>query len=296
VIALSRGRWLMVVAAVTVLGSVAATIGLGWSLSRPVPARIGQPPSSLPAESITFASRSGSEIHGWMARGQPGAGAVLLLPGVRDNRRGMLAPAQLLHDAGHSVMLIDFQATGESAGDAITFGWRERLDVIGAVDELSRRLPGERVGIVGRSLGGAATILSAGEISIHGAVLEVVYPSIEAAVANRLRIRLGQPGTWLSPLLLLQLSPWLGIGAGDLRPVDHIAQLSCPILLVAATNDQHTTVRDTEQLFAAARAPKELWMIQGADHNSYRAIAGEEYRKRLVGFFKRTLQPGAANR
>ena len=289
-IGVNRGRWLMVLAAVSVLAGVAATIGIGWSLSRPVPAHIGEPPSSLPAQSITFESRSGSEIHGWIARGQPGRGAVLLLPGVRDNRRGMAAPAQLLHDAGHSVMLIDFQATGESPGDAITFGWHERLDVIAAVAELSRHLPGERIGIVGRSLGGAATILSAREIAIHGAVLEVVYPSIEAAVANRLRIRLGQPGTWLSPLLLLQLGPRLGIRASDLRPVDRIAELSCPILIVAATNDAHTTMQDTEQLFAAARAPKELWMIQGADHNTYQAAAGEEYKKRLVGFFQRTLQ------
>ena len=54
----------------------------------------------------------------------------------------MVDRALFLRDAGYSVLLIDFQATGESPGDVITFGWRERLDVLAAVDFLRRALPG----------------------------------------------------------------------------------------------------------------------------------------------------------
>ena len=140
--------------------------GVGWELSRPVPARIGPAPVELQAEAITFRSESGSMIRGWLSRGTTHGGVVLLLPGVRANRLAMVDRALVLHAAGYSTLLIDFQATGESPGDAITFGWRERLDVIAAVQTLRRMLPGEPIGIIGTSLGGAATLLEIGRAHV----------------------------------------------------------------------------------------------------------------------------------
>ncbi len=141
--------------------------GVGWELSRPVPARIGPAPVELQAEAITFRSESGSMIRGWLSRGTTHGGVVLLLPGVRANRLAMVDRALVLHAAGYSTLLIDFQATGESPGDAITFGWRERLDVIAAVQTLRRMLPGEPIGIIGTSLGGAATLLAAPALDVQ---------------------------------------------------------------------------------------------------------------------------------
>jgi len=111
----------------------------------------------------------------------------------------MLGRARFLTRAGYSTLLIDFQATGESPGEAITFGWRERFDVLASVRYLNARLPGEPVGIVAVSLGGAATLLATPLLEIRAAVLEAVYPSIERAVANRLRMRLGALGPAVSP-------------------------------------------------------------------------------------------------
>src|SRR5262249_39983120 len=55
-------------------------------LASATPARVGPPPAFLDAQTVTFASNSGSNIHGWYAPGRPGAGAVLLLHGVGANR------------------------------------------------------------------------------------------------------------------------------------------------------------------------------------------------------------------
>src|SRR5436189_6198681 len=105
----------LTVAAVLAL-AVAASYVLGWELSRPVPSHIGIPPAELNAESVAFASKSGSTIHGWLSPGAGHKGTVLLLPGVRANRLSMLGRALMLHAAGYATLLIDFQATGESPG------------------------------------------------------------------------------------------------------------------------------------------------------------------------------------
>jgi fermentation-respiration switch protein FrsA (DUF1100 family) len=53
---------------------------------------------------------------------------------------------------------------------------------------------------------------------------------------------------------------------------------------VAGATDRHTTVADTEALFAAARQPKELWMIPNAAHVDYLERTGDAYRSRVLGF------------
>jgi len=50
-------------------------------------------------------------------------------------------------------LLIDFQATGETTGDHITFGWKESRDVLAAVDFVRKTDSTTPVAIVGSSLG-----------------------------------------------------------------------------------------------------------------------------------------------
>ena len=271
--------------------AIAGLYGLGSTLSRPCPARIRPAPADLRVERVAFQSESGSMIHGWLSRSAiEGGGAVLLLPGVRANRLAMIDRARFLHDAGYSTLSIDFQGTGESPGDAITFGWRERLDVVAAVQALERTLPNEPIGIIGVSLGGAATCLAAPRLEVQAVILEAVYPSIDVAVENRLRMRLGSLGAALSPLLLVQLRTRLGAWPSDLKPVDHIAMLRCPVLVIGGTADLHTTVADTQRLYAAAREPRELWLIPNAAHVDYLHAGGDAYRQRVLAFFDQALR------
>src|SRR5436190_14291793 len=283
-----RRRIAFVLAAVFV-AALAGLLAVGWALSRPVMADIGAPPASLDAEPVTFSSQSGSVIHGWLSRAPSARGSVLLLPGVRANRLSMVQRAECLREAGYSTLLIDFQATGESAGEAITFGWRERFDVLAAVQYLKTRIPDRPVGVIGVSLGGAATLLATPPLHIDAAVLEAVYPSIDRAIMNRLEMRVGPLGRVAAPMLLLQLQPRLGVPPSAVKPVDHIAELGCPLLIVAGSDDRHTTVGDTQILFAAAREPKDLWLIQGAAHVDFLDFAGDVYRQRILAFLARAF-------
>ena len=94
----------------------------------------------------------------------------------------------------------------------------------------------------------------------------------------------------LSPLLLIQLKPRLGITADDLRPIDHVGQLTIPKLFIAGANDQHTTLAESRKIFETASEPKEFWVVPGAAHVDLHNAARVEYELRVVDFFKRTLR------
>lgn len=248
--------------------TLAGAIGwrIGGDLVAPVQRLVGPPPVELGAETIVFPSLSGSVIHGWFSRGSVGRGAVLLLHGVRADRRDMLSRSEFLHRLGYSVLLIDFQAHGESPGRHITFGALESRDVAAALEFLRRQLPGDRIGVVGVSLGAASFVLADNRSPVDAVVLESMYPTIEQAVADRLRLHIGPVGPILSPLLMIQLGLRLGIDAKQLRPIDKIGLIGAPVLVMSGTLDRHTTIQEARQRFSAAMEPKEFWEVEGAAH------------------------------
>lgn len=278
-------------AALALAGSCAVLLlGAGELLSRPATRRIDPPPADFAAQTVRIPTAGGQSVAGWFASGLTQGGAVLLLHGVRADRTQMLVRARSLNRVGYAVLLIDLPAHGESTGDRITFGAREAVGVTAAVDYLRNKLPGERLGIIGVSLGAAATVMAGIKPPLHAIVLESMYPTIEEAVANRLSMRLGSLDAYLAPLLLWQLPLRTGIGPEDLRPIDHMAGLRAPVLVASGADDKHTTWSETERLFQAASSPKELWRVDGAAHVDLHGFNPAQYERRVFSFLAKHLR------
>jgi len=260
---------------------------VGSVASAPAHEVIGPPPSDLPIERVTIQSPSGSRLSGWFIAGRPRTGAVLLMHGIRANRLDMLDRARVLHRNGFATLLFDFQAHGESTGRHITFGYLEAQDARAAFDFLQRKLPGERIGVIGLSMGGAAAVL--GELDADAMVLEAVYADFSKAVENRLIMWLGAPGRYLEPMLSWQVRARLGFDHSVLQPAERIAKLHAPLLLIAGAADQHATLEEARLLFARARQPKQLWVIPGAHHVDFHYYYQAEYERRVLGFLRQRL-------
>jgi len=201
----------------------------------------------------------------------------------------MVSRALFLHRLGYSVLLIDFQAHGETPGRQITFGYLESRDVVAALNYLKTEFPEEKFGVIGVSMGAAAFVLADKRPRVDAAVLESMYPTIEQAVRDRLSIYLGPFGPTLAPSLTAELAPRLGLRPADLRPIDHIQEIDCPLLVINGTADRHTRIDETRDIFQKAHKPKELWEVQGASHVNLHRFASAEYEQRITEFFARYL-------
>ena len=275
-------------ALVSALGSYA----IASKLIEPQQRTIGEPPASLGGDTITIEREGLAPLAGWYRPLEDAQGAVLLLHGVRSDRRQMIGRAEFLLAAGYSVLLIDMQAHGESPGDYIGFGYLEARDVVDAVAFL--KATHNRVGIIGASLGGAAAVMAAEELVADAIVVEAVYSDISKATVNRLRIRLGSLGDYLAPLLLWQIEPRLGISPDEVSPVNAIGSVQVPVFVISGEADQRTTLSDTQQLFESANDPKALWIVPGAKHQDLHRYSGAEYEQRVLQFLARYLGVDAA--
>lgn len=292
---MTRKRKILIGLLVCVFGGIGvAIVGslmVGRQLSAPTHQSVPPPPPSLQFEMVEFPSADGAVIRGWYGHADDAIACVLLLHGVRSHRGEMLSRAEFLVQQHFSVVLIDFQAHGESSGEAITFGYREAANVDAAVAFVRSRTPHIPLVALGFSLGGAATVLSASVQEFDGVILEAVYPTIEQAIANRLRMRFGAFGVWLTPLLTWQLAWRLHITPDQLAPLDAIHSVTCPVLVIGGIDDQRTRPEDTQALFRAVSAPKELWLIPGVAHENFHHAVTQEYESRILGFLYRIFPP-----
>jgi fermentation-respiration switch protein FrsA (DUF1100 family) len=191
--------------------------------------------------------------------------------GVRDVVSGLTPHA--------AVVAFDFRGHGRSSGQS-TVGNVEVLDLDAAV-AATRELGYQAVVTCGWSMGASVVIRHA---ALHGgvdAVISVSGPSRwyykDTTPMRRvhwaIETRLGRLIT--RRVLRTRISPigWDPTAPPE-SPVEVVARISpTPLLIVHGDRDHYFPVDHAEALFAAAREPKELWLVEGFAHAESAASA-----------------------
>jgi fermentation-respiration switch protein FrsA (DUF1100 family) len=280
---------------VAVAGAVILIIATTWLASGGLQDSsnhfVGRPPLDLQASNITYASGAGVLIHGWLVPGKPKQGVVVLLHTVRADRREMISRAEFLRKRGYAVLMIDFQSHGENRGHRITYGDLESRDVTGAIQYLHHKLPGEKVAVIGVQMGADAFVLSEDRPAVDAVVLEQMYPTIDRAIASRVRSNIGPLASLFSWLVMLEMQSRQPIPPDRLNVIGRLPRINTPVLIVNGTDDSHTTLEEARAELAAAVSPKELWEVKGAGHVDLHDFALAEYERRVGDFIARYLPP-----
>lgn len=291
-----KGSLLLVLSTLAGCAGLMAVLLAGDLLTRPARHHVEAPPPDLPVQVVSLRGSGNQLVSGWWIPGRSGTGTILLLHGIRADRRQMLGRARFLHRLGYHTLLVDLPAHGESSGDRITFGVDESAGVAKALEYLAAVTPQEKIGVIGVSLGAASVVLLQHPPPLAAVILESMYPTIADAARARLELHLGSAARALAPLLLWQLPLRLGIPAEQLRPIDALPALHAPVLIASGTLDLHTPWHETQSLFRAAPEPKALWPVPGAAHVDLHAFAPHEYERVVAEFLAKHLRSSAAPR
>lgn len=247
-------------------------------------------------EKMSFRSQDGIELKGWLVLSPTGdSRTIVMCHGWGDNKGELLKMTYFLNEtAGFNLLYFDFRAHGESGGDGTTIGALERRDFDAAVRWLRDNRPdlAERAGVFGLSMGAAVTIASMPEHPwLRCAVVESPYSDYRGVVRRWAWNNLRVPPFPLVGIALRMLRWRVGDPTIDsFNPVESAGRVSPrPLLVIGGDHDDLMPEEDVRRVFAAAREPKQLWIIPGAYHARCRDAAGMEYDARVAGFFQRHL-------
>lgn len=214
----------------------------------------GYSPGILDAEEVWIPVGTGTDrLNGWWLAAPGAQHTLVYFHGARVNLTGSIYRLRGFRDAAFNVLAIDYRGFGRSTA-RLPSESSVYEDAEAAWNWLDARVPdrGRRI-LYGHSLGGAI----AAEVALRAGgaaalVLESSFTSLPEVTA-------------LGPLLTLRM---------DL--LAKLERLDLPVLVVHGSNDTVVPPEMARRLFAAARGPKRLVMVEGATHSWALRRAGAE--------------------
>lgn len=244
----------------------------------------------LKYEAVKLTTTDRLTLAGWFLPSLENKGTIILGHGYPADKSDLLDYAKFLVEGGYNVLMFDWRYFGQSEGAFTTLGVSERQDVLAAVEYLKSRadIDTNRIGALGFSFSGANFIVTKSP-DIKVIIADSTHVGLPK-MAERVFVNFG-PLKWIfiwSAKLLAKIV--LGVNIDELDTLSAVRELRVPVFFIHGKLDDQIPYQDSVNLFKAANEPKELWLIEEAGHGYTRAMAGDEYEKRVLEFFDKYLK------
>lgn len=228
-------------------------------------------------------------LAGWYLPARNGC-TLICCHGINDNSGQWIAPIAKLHArSGYGALLFDFAGHGQSEGNQVTYGIRERHDVTAVIDYLRQRgdVDMERMAILGFSLGAITAVMSAAEHpDLRAVVIESGFSDLHHDIAKLFARYTGLPAFPFVRLVIFWGQRIARVRLEEVRPARIIGNIAPrPVLIISDLRDALADEPyDGEYLYQAAGEPKELWQVAEASHVNAFGIEPDAWIDRVGGF------------
>jgi len=240
---------------------------------------------AMPSEEVNITSFDGLCLRGKYYELDPGAVVEVMMPGYRGTaERDLCGGVQRAFSVGHNVLVVDQRAGGRSEGHVITFGVREHRDCLSWVEYAIQRFgPQVRVMLAGVSMGAATVMIAGGRDlpeNVIGIVADCGYTSARDIIKKVIR-SMGLPADLLYPFVKLAGHIYGGFNVEEASPLEAMKRCRVPVFFAHGEEDDYVPCEMSRQLYAACTAPKNLFIVPGADHGLSYIVDPEGYKREL---------------
>ena len=247
-----------------------------------------------PYETVTIRSRDGLRLSGKYYAGRPGAPLMLFFHGYRStSARDGSGGFQMCLRRGFSVLMADQRGHGDSEGDTITFGIRERYDCVDWARAAAKKFgPETKILLLGVSMG-AATVLMAADLplpeTVRGIVADCGYDTPAGILKETIRRR-RWPLFPLYPFTALGARWFGGFSVTETSALDCVGRARLPILLIHGEADRVVPCAMARSLRDACASQVELLTVPEADHGISWYVDMPAYQKALLRFMEAHME------
>jgi len=219
---------------------------------------------------------------------------VLYLHGNSSSRLEGLNNLEVLLKNNINLFVIDFPGCGLSEGEYISLGYHEKNDVKIIVDFIEN-LPGvSRIGIWGRSMGAATTLLyTYKDPRISAICIDSPFENFKRLAEELVIKQIKLPKFIIDGALKIvqgTVKKKNGLDIYKLKPLENVSNTFQPALFIHAINDELINVDHSINLFNNYGGPKSLKCCDKGGHNSRRP---KLIKKEIGDFFFKYLYTSA---
>ncbi len=201
--------------------------------------------------------------------------------GIRDFSGGV----QEVIKRGNNVLVIDHYGHNLSSGRTITFGVKEKYDVMRWIDYINKRNNNPDIYLYGISMG-AATVLMCSGLNLPSNVKAIIADCPYRSAKEEIKFTMNKMGFKYAPLApFVHLSAFIfarfNLNKGEVR--DYLKNNKLPILLIHGNSDDIVPVTNSRKIKEEFPYIK-YFEFEGAPHGLSYFVDYEKYAKELDNF------------
>jgi len=225
----------------------------------------------------------------WIPAENP-KGTILLAHGYRSSKLVDFSLAyKLYHDWGMNILVPDQRSHGKSEGKLITFGVKESRDMQSWIAYHNARFGKYPMILSGMSMG-ASTMLFLADAdlpdNVKGIIADCGFTSPKAILDSVFRSVMHFPAgpVLVAAELFARLFGGFSFSEKDTRKTLRNSKL--PVFMVHGAQDGFVPCEMTEQGYAVCAEPKELLLVEGADHGVSFLVDRQRYTEKILRFLE----------
>lgn len=244
-------------------------------------------------ERITMTSYDGLKLVAYYLPAKKETGRVLILMhGYRnEGLHDFAGLVKFYHEMGFSLLVPHQRSHGESEGEYICFGVKERYDLKKWTEYMVKRFQGKcSIFLNGISMGGATVLMAAGlglPEEVKGIIADCAFTSPKAIFSSVLKDKCHLPEI---PFLYVAdriCRRKAGFRFNECSTIDCVKKNRIPILFIHGGKDEFVPTRMCYENYDACRSRKELLIVGGAAHGTSHLVEPEAYRSTVMEFIRK---------
>ena len=244
-----------------------------------------------PHEEVNVKSHDNLNLTGLLFTGREKKKFVLHFHGYKASYLIDFTSAKSYYDKGYSCLAVNQRAHGDSDGKYITFGVKERHDVVSWVNFLVDKFGHDIEIVLGGVSMGAATIMMASNLDISkyvkGIICDSGFVSPKQELTYCLKHDYHLPSFPFIPIINLYCKIFAKFSLDEVSCDKCLSESNIPILMVHSTGDSFVPYISSEINFGACKMEnKEFFSIETNLHGGGYLVNREEYEMKVDKFFK----------
>ena len=248
----------------------------------------------VPCREVTMESFDGLKLFARWYDIRPGAPVILMFHGWKGGSlRDMAGAHKIARENGCNILLVDERAHGLSGGHQITFGVKERYDVLTWCDWILDHCGRDtEIILSGVSMGGAV-VLMASDLKLPEQVKGIIADSAFASprsIICKVAEDKGVSGKIAWPFVYMAARLFAHFDPNASSSLEAVKHTDIPVLLIHGTEDRFVPCEMSREICSCCRSECRLEIFKGAMHGVSYCIDTERYTKAVLDFVQHVTE------